>query len=234
MCTVTFLPLDGAAAITANRDETPLRAASGLSPHLNTDRRVYHIAKEPLHGGTNMAIGEDGTVYVLLNGAFEAHPFGKNYAVSRGIMVLECLNYGSLAAFVQSFDFSDTEPFTLLRFGDRIEEIRWDGSELHEASFPLDQPKIWASAQLYSPEAIQNRQEWFADLLKNNPGPEEVFQFHQTGGNGDPGNDMVMNRGGLVQTVSVTGVVADTREVAIHHLDLVSGSQQDVLIAKQV
>lgn len=233
MCTVTYLPIDGARAVTANRDETPLRAARGLTPHLNVDRRVYHIAKEPLHGGTNMAIGEDGTVYVLLNGAFEPHPFGKSYAVSRGIMVLESLNYASLTAFVEDFQFEKTEPFTLLRFGEVIEEIRWDGAVLHKAAYPPDRPEIWASAQLYTPEAIENRREWFAKLLKSNPGPEEVFEFHQTGGNGDPANDMVMNRGGMVRTVSVTGIVSAPGEVAVDHLDLIGGSRQKLSISKK-
>lgn len=181
-----------------------------------------------------MAIGENGAVYVLLNGAFEPHPFGKKYAMSRGIMVLESLDHDTLFGFSENFRFDEVEPFTLLRFGEVIEEIRWDGESLHTADFSRDHPRIWASAQLYAREAMENRRAWYADLLKNNPDAQEVFQFHQSGGNGDPANDMVMNRGNIVCTVSVTGIVVAPDEVAVNHLDLVSDARQQLSLSKSV
>jgi len=233
VCTVTFLPLENSTVVTANRDESPARAARGLTTHLNAAQQHFHVAKEPIYGGTNMAIGDDGTVYVLLNGAFEPHPFGRKYEMSRGIMVLRSLNYNNLSAFAEDFDFEKTEPFTLLRFGKSIEEIRWDGTVLHQAAFSHKFPNIWASAQLYSREAIENRQLWFANLLKGNPDSEDVLDFHQNGGNGDTANDMVMNRGGMVRTVSVTQIVSSEAGTAVSHLDLLSGSRQKPTISKR-
>ncbi len=61
------------AVITANRDESPLRKAAGLDLHETKDGRTFYIAREPVHGGTNMAIGKNGSVAVLLNGAFYPH-----------------------------------------------------------------------------------------------------------------------------------------------------------------
>lgn len=212
--------------ITANRDETPTRAAKGLTAHLNRSGAVYHIAREPLKGGTNMAVGEDGSVYVLLNGAFEAHAGGGSYEVSRGLVVLESLNYPSLKAFAAAADLSRTEPFTLLRFGNVTEEMRRDGERTHYTAYTDGAERIWASAQLYAPEVREKRRRWFNDVLSDDPDADALLNFHLTGGDGDPENDMVMNRSGLVRTVSVTSVRISNRKSTVIHLDLVNDTTQ--------
>lgn len=223
MCTVSFIPTAQGAIITSNRDEDPKRSASGLSNYRDHTGASFHIAREPLHGGTNMAVADDGEVWTLLNGAFAPHKFGKSYRMSRGLMVLEALRYKVLKTFSDAFDFDGIEPFTLLHFSGQIEELRWDGNQRFYKSFNAEEPLIWASAQLYTKEAIEKRMQWFAHLLEKQPGPDEALAFHQYGGDGDPLNDMVMNRGGMVQTVSITQVYRKYDSARIQHLNLIEG-----------
>lgn len=232
VCTVTYREIKGKKIITANRDETPLRAARGLSTYLTSSGKAYYIAREPVKGGTNMAVGEGGSVYVLLNGAFEAHPPGGRYGKSRGLVVLESLEYPTLKAFAEAADLSQTEPFTLLRFGDVTEEMRRDSERTHYTAYSDGAERLWASAQLYSEKVRVDRKRWFRHLLASNPDADALLDFHLRGGEGDPENDMVMNRGGLVKTVSVTSVRIGPEEVTVIHKDLIEGSLQKLALKR--
>ncbi len=155
MCTVTYVPLAAGSIITANRDESPLRNAGNLTSYQNQSGTEYLIAKEPVHGGTNIAFGRDYRTAVLLNGAFERHQIGGWSGISRGLVVLDSLNYPDLFTFAEAYDFKGIEPFTLIHFSDRIQEIRWNGTLIFKKSFDGKSPKIWASAQLYAHRSYQ-------------------------------------------------------------------------------
>lgn len=229
VCTVTFTPSSSGNVIVANRDEDPRRSATGLSLYRSRQGQNFHIAREPKHGGTNMAIGVEGSTYVLLNGAFTPHPFGKSYRMSRGLVMLESLEAPDLKSFIKDFDFQGIEPFTLLRMASSIEEIRWDGGQIHYLEKDTSQPLIWASAQLYSKEAIGNRQLWYKALLKQNPSREDLLNFHLEGGDGDPHNDMVMNRKNMVRTVSVTMVAREGKIGVVEHVDLIHDKREHLV-----
>lgn len=182
------------------------------------------IAPEPVHGGTNIAIGND-QVTVLLNGAFSSHEHNPPYSKSRGLVVLESLDLDLLRG-MEADGLIGVEPFTMVRFSQEVEEVRWDGSLIHYRNFDPDTPLLVVSAQLYSEESRQKRQEWFHTFLKEFSGsPEVVFDFHRTGGDGDPHNDMVMNRDGLVQTVSITQVAHFPGDCTLRHLNLIDNRE---------
>jgi uncharacterized protein with NRDE domain len=225
MCTLTYVPQRLGSIITANRDETPARNSAGLTEHGNQAGQDFLIAKEPLRGGTNLAIGKE-MVTVLLNGAFEYHESKISYRKSRGIVVLDSLNLSSLSEFSQN-DFEGVEPFTLLRFGRVIEELRWDERSLHLRQREKSKPFLVASAKLYSRAVREKRQQWFDQVLQNHPVDAlKLLNFHLEGGDGDLENDMVMNRDGLVRTVSVTQVV-QSKDQFISHLDLIKNQRQE-------
>ncbi|MCH2213901.1 MAG: hypothetical protein MK086_01905 [Flavobacteriales bacterium] len=219
MCTVTYVPSQMGSIITANRDEAPIRNAEGLVPHFNASEEKFLIAKEPLHGGTNLAAGVN-LVAVLINGAFVAHERKMSYRKSRGIVLLESLNFDSLTSF-QKEDLYGVEPFTLLHFGSSIEELRWDEYQIHYREINVNEPFIVASAKLYTPQVLAKRQNWFKEVINNsNATSEDLLNFHLRGGDGDPENDMVMNRNDLVRTVSVSQIDAGCAEKKIKHFDL--------------
>ena len=229
MCTLSYVPLKSGRVITSNRDENPLRNASVLSPYISKTRDEYLIAEEPLRGGTNTAIGKNNRNTILLNGAFKPHDMTKTYGMSRGIVLLKSLDFQNAFGFAEAFSFDKIQPFTLVDFQDMaIREIRWDGEQLYKATFSVDEPHIWASAQMYLDKAQQDRKDWFEDLLKlENLDADRILDFHFKGGNGDIENDMVMKRGNMVQTVSISQVseLGDKKE--IKHYDLVSDSETD-------
>lgn len=226
MCTLTFIPQQRGSIITANRDENPLRNASGLSSFTNQKGNGYLITREPVYGGTNLAIDLDGPLTTLLNGAFGQHLHGGKYRMSRGIMVLESLEFDDLFQFSREFDFENIEPFTLVRFSDVIQEIRWDGKVITPFTLDPATPHIWASPQLYSGRAIEKRKVWFANFVNRNGSlsPDDIFDFHQLAGDGDVENDLVMNRGNQVRTVSITQVAREVDIQHIRHLNLLEDS----------
>lgn len=231
MCTLTYIPIEsGGKIITANRDESPLRSAHQLSKYRSNGNNTYYIAKEPRKGGTNIAIAVDGRVSVLLNGAFKPHKMGGDYVKSRGILLLESLDYENVFAFAENSFLNGIEPFTLVDFQDVIREIRWDGKKVYKKSFKIGEPLIWASAQLYSEDVREKRKKWFSELLSNEPNQDDVLEFHFHGGDGDPANDLVMNRSGLVQTVSITQLVKSGDDGLIQHFDLVGSTDQSIRI----
>lgn len=227
MCTLTYVPLNSGRVITSNRDESPLRNASVLSLYISKNQEEYFIAEEPLRGGTNTAIGENNRNTILLNGAFKPHDMAKKYGMSRGIVLLKSLDFQNAFAYADEFLFENIQPFTLVDFQDTaIREIRWDGVMLHKATFSVDEPHIWASAQMYLDKAQQDRRAWFEDLLKiENLDADKILDFHFNGGNGDLENDMVMKRGNMVQTVSISQVSELGNKKEIKHYDLVSDSE---------
>jgi hypothetical protein len=231
MCTLTYVKRQDGYIVTANRDESPNRSADHLSQYNNKRGEHFYMAREPLHGGTNLVVGVKGRILVLLNGAFEAHAFGGSYKRSRGLMVLDSLEYPSIQEFVASYDFDGLEPFTMVEFFGKISEIRWDGKALHGATFDDTHHHIWASAQLYSREAIEKRQRWFRTFLEARKGevePEAIFEFHRSGGDGDMNNDMVMNRQNLVRTVSISQFAHTKERTFVSHLNLLNNSTYEI------
>lgn len=230
MCTLTYIPAKNGKIITANRDESPARSARTLSPYFSEDKKAFYIAAEPLRGGTNIALGENGRYTILLNGAFVPHDMFKKYGLSRGLVLLKSLDCKNAFEFADQFEFKkeNIEPFTILDFSDSIRELRWDGEAVFKRKYPLNEPHIWASAQMYDAQAQQNRKKWFTDLLAQQElTPEKVLDFHFNGGNGDPMNDLVMNRYDKVCTVSITQLIESIDHKSMKHFDLISKTETD-------
>ncbi len=225
MCTVTYLPQGKHNfLLTSNRDESPLRAARGIQR-----RAGLLFPQDTGAGGTWIAASDVGRAAVLLNGAFELHQRCPPYRLSRGLMVLQYFDYAGAGPFIEQFAFYGLEPFTLILWdrGD-LHELRWDAHRLHHKNLDPQAPHIWASATLYSAEYRHKRQQWFEDWLQGTPSPaqQDVLQWHRTAGEGDPWNDVVMNRNGIVQTVSITGICFSDEEIGMIFQDLLDGHEQ--------
>jgi uncharacterized protein with NRDE domain len=228
MCTLSYVPSKKGVIITANRDENPLRSAKKLSSYHSKKNDEYLIAREPLKGGTNMAVGRNSRVSVLLNGAFEPHAMRADFGMSRGLMLLESLEFDNLFRFCEKFEFNAIEPFTLVDFSDEIRQVVWDGQKIHQSTFDPKSAKIWASHQLYSEKVVEKRKQWFANFLDaETPDANALEYFHKNAGDGDSENDLVMDRNGLVQTVSITQVESNGLKKFIHHWDMIDGQRSD-------
>jgi len=229
MCTVTYLPLSNSSFIlTSNRDEGQYRKIAIPPEKYSIYGTQVYFPKDADANGTWFAAAETKFTLCLLNGAFERHEHRPPYRLSRGLMLLDFFKYNNVHDFISQYNFEWIEPFTLLIFEQSpdtsIHEIRWDEKKIYFGMRDATVPLIWSSAQLYPKAVIQQREEWFSSWLKANNKftMEKIVLFHKTGGTGDSHNDLLMNRDGIVFTVSITSVRREEKEGMMRYEDMIS------------
>ena len=231
MCTVTYLPLGDGVVITSNRDEktTRARAIPPKEYRINNTRLVF--PKDPKAGGTWVAMNENGSMAVLLNGGWEKHSLQPVYRKSRGLVFLEIVSAPEMVSAFSAYDLEDIEPFTLVMFAEgKPTEARWDGAAKFVRVLPWDQPQIWSSVTLYGPEMIQQREQWFADWRQRHTQPTvaDIQHFHCSAGEGNVESGLLINREGYMKTVSITSLhLADSR-ATMHYTDLSADQEHSI------
>lgn len=236
MCTATYLPLGkGGFLLSSSRDEKLSRPAACLPATETIGYQSVIFPKDPRGQGSWIALSE-GRAVCLLNGAFENHQPKPPYQHSRGLVVLAVFGYDSFDEFVQDYDFSNLEPFTLLMAEtNRLLELRWDGERVYTTEKDPQQPHIWSSATLYSAPVRQVRAGWFADWLSDLDQTSDrlnaIRQFHKTAGADDPTNAICMNRAGVYGTVSLTSVVCEPGQTEMIYEDFNTRTITHLLLA---
>ena len=233
MCTVTFIPAKDRYYITSNRDEKSGRKQALPPATYCYDDITLVYPKDADAGGTWIALHNNGNAAVLLNGAFIAHVSQPPYKKSRGLIFLDIISGDMPVEKFQRIDLTNIEPFTLVVFeNDSLNECRWDGSRKYHKQLNKNQHHIWSSATLYNEEIVKKREQWFAKWLKENPTPsmQDILHFHQFAGEGDTQNDLLMNRGNNMLTVSVTGIEFNDERATMHYIDL----KDNVLYQQQI
>ena len=223
MCTVTFIPFNEKYLITANRDEKNTRKPA-IAPAVYKSRgRKLIYPKDGDAGGTWIVAHENGNAAVLLNGAFENHVSIPLYRKSRGKILLDIIaRDGPLEHFCR-IDLDRIEPFTLVLFEkDKLYECRWDGRNKYYRQQVTSRPHIWSSVTLYDEKAINIRKQRFEVFLNNKPHPtwEEILVFHQSTGDDDSGNGLVINRENMYSTQSITSLLLTAEGGNMKYLDL--------------
>jgi len=228
VCTVTYLPSDkNKFILTSSRDEKLNRklAIPPLEYTHNGQKIIY--PKDGEAKGTWIATSENNFTLCLLNGAFEFHQHNPPYKLSRGLMLLDFFNFNNVKEFVEQYDFTGIEPFTLIIINHKndieLNEIRWDEKgELFLSKKNHSLPHIWFSATLYSKEKILQREKWFFDWLDKFPTYEvnDILHFHHFGGNGDPVNIILMDQEKL-KTISITAVTNKNDNLEMIYEDLI-------------
>lgn len=236
MCTVTYIPLErGNYILTSNRDEAPARSPQNIS-RLHTAGQELAFPRDEAAGGTWIAISSANRLACILNGAFEKHERRPPYRRSRGLMALDFFEYPAAEDFLNDYRFEGMEPFTLIVLEQgRLLEFRWDEQQGHRQWLDAGQPRIWSSAPLYPPEIRRKREQWFDEWRKgrNRFTREEILDFHFNAGDGDPWNDVVMNRGDIVRTVSVTSIFKDAAALDMQYHDLLNRQMKQTKIGLQ-
>jgi hypothetical protein len=215
MCTATYLPLSpGGFILTHSRDEKAIRRAAIPPRTIRIGGQQLIMPEDPQSGGTWIAASAQVSV-CLLNGAFAPHqpqpPYGSGQPKhSRGLVIPHFFQYSSAATFFRDYDFRGIEPFTLLiaEVG-KLTVLRWTGERVFMREKDPGKPHIWSSATLYTPEIIEKRESWFGDWCDQNPTPtvDAIREFHQTAGDGDGENSLLMNRRDTILTISLTSIV---------------------------
>lgn len=226
MCVLTYIPTQsGGYLFTSNRDESVLREAALPPRKYELGGRYVFFPKDPVGGGTWIA-GCDRFTLCLLNGGIEKHLPSPPYRQSRGQIILNFYQFEDIDYFYRNYQFVGIEPFTLIII-DReksfiINELRWTGTQMLTKQLDGQKPHIWSSVTLYTPQVIQEREQWFRDFLENTPNctEEDVLNFHHFGGKGDVRNDIKMNRENKLKTLSVTQFSISNENFLVRYQDL--------------
>jgi uncharacterized protein with NRDE domain len=225
MCTVSYLPIPGGCLISSNRDEA-FERASALEPavYSHFGQNVLY-PKDPVGEGTWIATS-DKAVVCLFNGAFVPHQRKASYRVSRGVVPISFFYFLNVETFINSFNFSGIEPFSLVVFHNhKLTELKWDETKLHRIEHDPKYPHIWASATLYSPEVFAQRKTWFSEWLEAEPAftSENIMNFHCSRKD-DRQNGLFIDRANGLKTASVTSVrFSEIESSSMTYHDLKSG-----------
>ncbi|MBK8610494.1 MAG: NRDE family protein [Chitinophagaceae bacterium] len=227
MCTVSFLRVNESVIITSNRDEHRDRENSAAPAVYNHSGMKMIYPKDAKAGGTWFVAGEQGTVAVLLNGAFESHIARPPYRKSRGLILLEIAGANQPVLFFSEMNLNGIEPFTVVLFqSGELHELRWDGNARYNRKLNEYENHIWASATLYSPDVIEHRKKLFEQFIHS---PMEitvsrVYDFHANN-HGDDENGFIINRQTGMKTFSITQAIIDPETIAFTHADLLQDKQ---------
>lgn len=224
MCTITFIPQsDNKFILTSNRDEAPGRET--FPPAIYTENGVDLLyPKDAVAGGTWIGSSAKNRVVSIMNGGFVAHKRKATYRKSRGLVVKDLLIADDVVAEINSYNFTDIEPFTVI-IVDWNEKLRlfqlvWDGETAHFSKERI-QPRVWSSSPLYPSDLKAKREQWFSDFLHKYPEPnlKNLLDFHRNAGDGDTISNLVMDRG-FVKTKSITQIVKNENGLEMRYEDL--------------
>ncbi len=223
MCTVTYIPAKDRIFITHNRDEKSARSKAIHPKEYIVKGHRLLFPRDSHAGGTWIALNDNGTAAVLLNGGFEKHIHQPPYRKSRGICFLDIICSDDLFFSFKRVNLDNIEPFTIILWnhGD-LYECRWDGQQKHSVQLDPAQSYSWSSVTLYDREVIAKRRSWFENWLQDNrePALDDIMQFHLFGGEGDTHNDLRMNRNGVMLTVSITAMEITPGHSVMKYTDL--------------
>lgn len=235
MCTVSFIPAKNRVFLTSNRDEQYTRRPA-LPPRSYSFARTEMVfPRDGAAGGSWICLCSCGHAGVLLNGAFRPHAKKDRYRKSRGLVFLDIMDSNTPLQRFLTAPFSGIEPFTLILWQQNsLFECRWDEDE-HKycRNLPANRPYIWSSSTLYDQDARMKREVWFSRWLDRQASPtlEEVLRFHRFAGEGDPGNDLFMNREGQLMTVSITGMELSPGGGIMHYTDTRKGQSTSTALS---
>jgi hypothetical protein len=228
MCTVTYLPLGEGVVITSNRDEKTTRARAIPPAEYKVGNSTLVYPKDPKAGGSWIAMNENGSMAVLLNGGWRKHQPEAEYHKSRGLVFLDIVSGADMVVAFYDYDLREIEPFTMVIYSkERLSEARWDGTGKHVRDLPVDEPQIWSSVTLYDAEMRQQRERWFEEWRVNHRRPtvNEIRDFHQTAGEGSSDCGLVINRDDHMKTVSVTSIHLTAKSGTMKYHDLLDNAE---------
>ncbi len=226
MCTVTFIPSGNAYFFTCSRDEHSSRPIAQFPAVYELNHRRLLYPRDPLAGGTWIAAEETGHIGILMNGAIKPHSPKPPYRKSRGMVLLDLISSPSPADSFEEMDFVGIEPFTAILFQDHhLYAGKWDGEMKWIESLNPQKPQIWSSVTLYDSVSIRKRENWFNQWREavRYPGTLDILHFHQHGGDGDPFNNVLMNRDDQVFTNSISSIRLSQEALSFRYIDLRNG-----------
>jgi uncharacterized protein with NRDE domain len=235
MCTVSYLPTKNGFVLTSSRDEAVARPTLPPAEYTYKNQKLV-FPKDEIAGGTWIAASHQKRIACLLNGAFEKHKRSLPYSRSRGQVLLESFDYQRITSFCESTNLENVEPFTLVLIDYNTDfelvEFRWDGTQKHQKAIPFAQSMIWSSATLYDASAREMRSMWFQNWLQKQTEntPAHILNFHTSKHGSDEKMDVLMQREGGLQTLSVSQTVVENGKTTFLYKDWITKAVFEIFI----
>lgn len=227
MCTLTYIPSKEGYIFTHNRDERNNRPTSKTFTKKELEDRTLYYPEDLEAHGSWIAFADDDTSACLLNGGSKKYVRKVPYRKSRGLVVLESFDFAHPKDFYSQYNFEDIEPFTLLiKHREGLFQITHDEDTTHLQEHDPSKTNIWSSTTLYTPEVRKKREQWFANWLAKSPelSPINIQTFHNSAGDGDSENDLIMSRWGILQTLSITQIASSQQTAELTYHDFMQNS----------
>lgn len=224
MCTVSFVPLQNGFLLTSNRDEKIYRPTIAPKIYSENDIKLLY-PKDEKAGGTWIVAKEDGTIIVLLNGAFINHQKKTNYSKSRGVILMEIIQAKKPLLHFQEMNLDNVEPFTLIIFQNKIlTEVKWDEVEKHIFNKSIKKSHIWSSSTLYNRIQRIKRKQWFEEFCRYNMPltVTKILSFHTDTQAKNTEYGLVIDREDKTKTVSITQLLLKNDKLEMTYIDRIS------------
>lgn len=229
MCTVTYIPQGLGYYLTSNRDEHFKRPPAVLPEKNQYKEEGIWYPKDGGAGGSWIALKQDGTSAVLLNGAFEKHIKLPSYKLSRGLIFLSIIKQQDLLSGFMNENLEEIEPFTLiLKTLLGLYECIWDGKQKYQQEKDPTTAHIWSSCTLYHKEVRNKREAYFQNWLKlKSPiNSTLIAALHQSKPFADDSENFMMKRLDGISTVSITCIKVESEQSEVKYLDYSSAITQ--------
>ena len=219
MCTVTFIPHPTGFHLTSNRDERPGRGQAIPPAEYPGGAGKLLFPRDADKTGTWIVAKSDGDLAVLLNGAFVKHVPQPSYRKSRGLILTDIISAEYPAGHYREMDLQGIEPFTLVLWTRaQLYECRWNGQDKHIVTLDIETPHIWCSATLYDGITMAKRQQRFLQWIQEQGtrNTSDILHFH---------HELVIDRAGMMKTVSITNVRVTAENMTMTYNDLKDGER---------
>lgn len=197
--------------LTHNRDESHFRPTSNEIFTETINGKKYTAPKDLVSGGTWIFHSEE-YVCCILNGEYKIHSHQPPYRKSRGLVLIDLLNYHSIDEFVEKVDLEGIEPFTMIMLNRKINEKKilvWDEKTKHLEDHSNENLIIRSSSPLYTIDEKLSHIEKFKKL--RNQDSDEIFKLHK---------ELMMlpnDKFKTVQTTSITQINVKNQQIKLKY-----------------
>lgn len=225
MCTLSYLATSEGYILTHNRDELALRPSTEQIQHRKINGVDTYFPQD-LHAGGTWFAGQKQKTVCLMNGGSVPHKHEPPYRKSRGLVLLESLEYENAEDFFTAYDFSGIEPFMLfVATGNSLERITHNEQETFLEQMDHRADHIWSATMLYEKPIREKRAEDFWQWRAgHSPDAGAVINFHLR----NPGKNQdsyIIERENGLKTVSLTQTVMDQTGSKMYYRDLIQDTE---------
>lgn len=223
MCTVSWLRTPDAFHVFFNRDEQISRPTALPPEPMHVEGCAILAPKDPLRGGTWLAVSDTGAVTALMNYYTATPPMEQTGKTSRGLLVHRLMALPTPQAVHERLTRSEAAayaPFHLLRIDpDTVHQWTWDGRILHDEERTDQDPPLTTSSLAPNDVGRYRLQRYRALCHLDGPTVESLRRFHEdreVGHEAEAPNVLRKD----VRTVSISHIQVFANEVIFEYDDV--------------